>query len=444
LSILTYNCNGLGDPKKLKRLLLKLNVLVNKGCIVFLQETHIVDTKYLEMIWKHNFLSNCVKTNSAGVIILYNKQYDLVHKYADREGRQLVAVIGNDERKFIVVNAYFPNDHKQGVTFVEQMYTKVLEVQAEYPDHITFCAGDMNVCLSSNDSLNRIGSQNEDLLSDVIRNNNKVAELSDVYRSVHAADGYTWKHGIIYSRLDYIFVSNSIISKITSALIDWAFESSDHASLKIDFTFEEEPLRGPGIVKVNTKILDDPFVVLQIGKEIEEMMSQTDDSWDPHSRLEFLKVVIRLVFSLKVSEMRKVVNVEISETEEELNQFEDLKVTALSGTDISQEEMNTRIEAIDKAVTSLKSKLVKLRKKFSDTMAFVSRAKWFEYGEKSNKFFLNLNKSRQNQKLIKKIRNDEKVFVGQDQVSKGITEFYRELYSSQPTEQNNEDNFYKN
>ena len=73
LSILTYNCNGLGDPKKLKRLLLKLNVLVNKGCIVFLQETHIVDTKYLEMIWKHSFLSNCIKTNSAGVIILYNK-----------------------------------------------------------------------------------------------------------------------------------------------------------------------------------------------------------------------------------------------------------------------------------------------------------------------------------------------------------------------------------
>ncbi len=135
------------------------------------------------MIWKHSFLSNCVKTNSAGVIILYNKQYDLVHKYADVEGRQLVAVIGNDERKFIVVNAYFPNDHRQGVAFAEQMYTKVLEVQAEYPDHITFCAGDMNVCLSSNDSLNRIGSQNEDLLSDVIRNNNKVAELSDAYVS---------------------------------------------------------------------------------------------------------------------------------------------------------------------------------------------------------------------------------------------------------------------
>jgi exonuclease III len=148
LLILTYNCNGLGDPKKLKRLLLKLKVLVNKGAIVFLQETHIVDTKYFEMIWKHSFLSNCSKTNQAGVIILYNKQYDLVQKYNDCEGKQIIGVIGNDDRKFIVVNAYFPNDHKQGVTFAKQMYTKVLEVQAEYPDHITFCAGDMNVCLS--------------------------------------------------------------------------------------------------------------------------------------------------------------------------------------------------------------------------------------------------------------------------------------------------------
>jgi hypothetical protein len=55
-------------------------------------------------------------------------------------------------------------------------------------------------------------------------------------------------------------------------------------------------------------------------------------------------------------------------------------------------------------------------------MGFVSRARWFQYGERSNKFFLNLIKSRQNQKLISKIRNNEKEFFGQDQVSKGITD----------------------
>jgi hypothetical protein len=63
--------------------------MVNKLCIVFLQETHVVSTKYLEMIWKQKFMSYCVKTNLAGVIILFNKKYDLVYKYADGEGRQL-------------------------------------------------------------------------------------------------------------------------------------------------------------------------------------------------------------------------------------------------------------------------------------------------------------------------------------------------------------------
>jgi hypothetical protein len=37
------------------------------------------------------------------------------------KGRQLVAVIQNDETKFIFANAYFPNDHKQGIVFAKQI-----------------------------------------------------------------------------------------------------------------------------------------------------------------------------------------------------------------------------------------------------------------------------------------------------------------------------------
>ncbi len=91
-------------------------------------------------------------------------------------------------------------------------------------------------------------------------------------------------------------------------------------------------------------------------------MSQTDDSWNPHARLEFLKVAIRSVFSLKVSEMRKVVNEEIRETNKELNQVENLKVRVLTKPDICQEERNMRVDTVEKAATSLKSKLTELRK----------------------------------------------------------------------------------
>ncbi len=71
-----------------------------------------MNNKYIVMIWNHTFMSNCVKTNLARVIIIYNKKYDLVHKHSDGDSRKLVTVIRNEERKFIVVNAYFTNDHK--------------------------------------------------------------------------------------------------------------------------------------------------------------------------------------------------------------------------------------------------------------------------------------------------------------------------------------------
>ena len=50
IPIITYNCNGLADKKKLKRLLLKVGPKVEKGAIVLLQEMHLKDTKYFKML----------------------------------------------------------------------------------------------------------------------------------------------------------------------------------------------------------------------------------------------------------------------------------------------------------------------------------------------------------------------------------------------------------
>jgi hypothetical protein len=50
--VITYNCNGLGNKDKLKRILHKSAEIVNKNGIVCLQETHITNTDYLKLIWK--------------------------------------------------------------------------------------------------------------------------------------------------------------------------------------------------------------------------------------------------------------------------------------------------------------------------------------------------------------------------------------------------------
>jgi exonuclease III len=224
LDVLTYNCNGLRNQSKLKRLILKIQPMVEKGAIIFLQETHIVSTDYLSLIFKHKFVSNCTKTNSAGVIILVNKEYEIQQIDEEVEGRNVIVVVRNEKLKFILMNSYFPNDHKGAKILTEKVYYKLLETQSNYPDHHTIWAGDFNVCLTPEDCLNRQRSKYEQKLADSLIDNNKILKLEDAYRKLNPVGGFTWKRGECYSRLDHIFVTNDLSSQVKKAETEWAFE----------------------------------------------------------------------------------------------------------------------------------------------------------------------------------------------------------------------------
>jgi hypothetical protein len=280
------------------------------------------------------------------------------------------------------------------------------------------------------------------LLAETIRENNKVAKLSDAYRVVNPRDGYTWKRGKCYSRLDHIFISSDNVQRIKSSTTDWCFDKSDHAAVTVELFKEDQIMKGPGLPKINTRILDDTKIVQQVAEEIDQMMSQTDETWNPHNRLEFLKVAIRSVIANKTSKIRNELKEELEDIEEEINQIEKLKIKVLTKQGEENDDQKRRLEILDTANNTLTGKLDFLRNKLSETLSFVSKAKWYQYGEKSNKFFLNLNKSRQKQKLIHRIRDGEKEFVGQKDVMSGITNFYKKLYSRGETvDEDNE--FYK-
>jgi exonuclease III len=338
--IISYNCNGLGNPIKVKRLLHKLEATVNNNGIVFLQETHIVNSNYVKLIWKNSFISNCVKTNSAGVIILFNNQMKIIEKSEDEEGRLIVAVIENEERKLIVVNAYYPNDHKEGIKFAEKMYLNILEMQTKYPEHLVISAGDYNVCMTENDLLNRKRTKTEQLLAENLVENNKIAKLKDAFREKQPKNGFTWKRGNCYSRLDHIFVSEELIPHVKNAILDWCLDKSDHAAVIIEIVEENPTIRGPGIVKLNTKTLEDPTVVREIENEVKQMMDQTDESWNSHAKLEFLKVAIRSIVSAKTSKIRREIKEDFRDCEEEINQMENLNIKII--TDQSNNEKKRR------------------------------------------------------------------------------------------------------
>ena len=55
LSIRTFNCNGLGNTNKLRRLLTKVRQKVKLGGIVLLQETHLKSEEVIKLYWKMNY-----------------------------------------------------------------------------------------------------------------------------------------------------------------------------------------------------------------------------------------------------------------------------------------------------------------------------------------------------------------------------------------------------
>ena len=57
-----------------------------------------------------------------------------------------------------------------------------------------------------------------------------------------------------------------------------------------------------------------------------------------------------------------------------------------------------------------------------------SRCNWYEFGEKSNKFFLNLEKHRASQNTIKSLIKDKKQIYGIHNINSHILSFYKDLF----------------
>ncbi len=241
-SALTFNVNGLGDTSKLRRILTKANDVVKQGGIFMMQETHLVSADLIKMYWKGNYVMSNYKTNSAGVLTLYGNEYKTLYNYSDEIGRRTMTVIESSLIKLLIVNIYVPNNHGEAISFIEATYLKILEILNEHPDSNIIIGGDMNVCLTELDCLNRHRSNKEIALAESITNNNSICNLNDAFRNINKVDGYTWSRGQCYSRLDYIFISENITRHMVKAENIWHLEKSDHAAVQISFKLPNDPV----------------------------------------------------------------------------------------------------------------------------------------------------------------------------------------------------------
>ena len=145
VSLKVISCNVRGILDKVKRCKLFLYAKMNKADVVFFQETHS-DSKTVKTWkseWRGELFSAHGTNQSRGVMIGFNPNLDLNIKkvQADESGRYFIVQASIDDKTYMFVNLYAPNEDEP--SFFCNLFKKV--TLQEY-DHVIL-GGDFNVYL---------------------------------------------------------------------------------------------------------------------------------------------------------------------------------------------------------------------------------------------------------------------------------------------------------
>ena len=185
---------------------------------------------------------------------------------------------------------------------------------------------------------------------------------------------YTWKtfNPLVQRRLDYFFVSNDLQLNVNKSEILTSI-STDHSAISLQLKPCDQEPNGPSHWKFNSSLIDDHDYVKLIKEKIPIWKSEYH-SKDPRELWEYLKFSIRL-FTIKYSkEKAKKFKSDLKELEEKIKILE-------KSLDMNLEEYLTTKQNIEKFYDKL-----------AEGSIVRSKTQWYEEGEKSTKYFLNLEK----------------------------------------------------
>ena len=206
-------------------------------------------------------------------------------------------------------------------------------------------------------------------------------DLVDIWRAKNPeTKSYTWnqKSPAIFCRLDYWLISNNLCDYVQSTGITAAVKT-DHAAIDLSISDIADEVKGPGMWKLNVSLLDDEDYLKDLEQNLPKWNQEGEELLDKRSFWDWIKYNIRMHairFSKEKAKQRN--------ENEKLLQNDYEKATRIYENDPSD---------INRArVEEIKGKLEMMYNKKTEGIIIRARARWHEHGEKSSKYFLNLEK----------------------------------------------------
>jgi hypothetical protein len=414
LKVITANCRGLGNIEKFRLLLNKVAKCSSKqNTVALLQETMVIDDSYVKMAWRGHSVVTPGTGNSKGCITLLNSDTIIENVTHLGDRGHYFTYKHNMEEPIVIFNIYAPNGFNAEKT---DFFANIFDIVSNL-DCDVIMGGDFNVTLDESDRLNRGATPGELELARYIKESANNFNLEDVW---HLRSGFTWRKRKQMSKLDRIFtrLSNYDLSNLNT---EWTFTTSDHAAVITEFVHKVKTKHRSAHTKLENDIVKNVDFLNELRQYV---VSQLNDpnvgNFNPHAKLEFAKVCIRTkALEIIARERRKE-----STILRELNADIALNTKLLARyADSNSQDILAR--ELDLAI----NRRNEILQKQGEKLAAVAKMKWYNEGEKSNKYFLNLLKRQTDRNEMTSLLINGVEVTNDSYIKNYVKNFYQELYN---------------
>ena len=331
------------------------------------------------------------KSNARGVAIGFTKNFDcsIKNTYCDTDGRILIVEFCKDDDTFLLINFYNANSESEQIKALHSLDALLSKIDLDL-NFKPILMGDMNLIFDTKlDALGGTPSLKKQSVVSLLKLLSKL-DLSDIFRiRFPNRKRYTFRqkigHHVIHRRLDYIFLANNLQEYAKDIRILPSF-LSDHSPVLLYLSSSSAINRGRGVYKFNNSLLYKEGFEIGMRNTIKNTL-QEHSYCNPHVLWELVKYEARkysIKFSKKLSASSKILK----------SHHEDI---------VTSFESNLNADILEEDYDNSKNWLNNWYEEYTKGVILRSKSDWYEQGEKSTKYFLNLEKKNYTKNTVRKI-----------------------------------------
>ena len=417
---MSENVRGINDFKKRRSV---FNWVRKQGAnIALLQETY--SSVDIERRWEHEWGGKIIfshgSRHSRGTAVLFdnNCDYKIVDRITDAAGRINILKLLVEDEKLCIINVYAPNDENSQVAFFKLLRNMMLKEKLKDEYEIVM-GGDFNLVFDPKMDKKGGTDKTKDKSLRILCELMEEFCIIDIWRVKNPnKKRYTWRQHSpsVKCRLDYFLISD-VLEDNTEAVDILAAQKSDHSGIVLQLKNLNQERRGPGYWKFNSTLLTNVTFVEGYKNQL-KLWTAEAAHLDPQQKWEWIKYNTK-VFSVNYSkDIAREKKDEIKLLAENCKRFEEK----------SEGDTMNENDLID--YENMKQRLDNLMNEKTEGTILRAKVRWYEQGEKSTKYFLNLEKRNYSKKVMKKLIVDGNLIENPNDIRRAQKEFYENLYTS--------------